>query len=245
MKIKRSVKCLLAAVLIIAILQPGSIVSDTKTYAAGSVSTYNALVSNIKSELLARNTSFSIVYTGPLNGLSAAALFKQAVNDARADSATTAPNEGDYILFSMDKYTVSASTSGSTSTYTANVVYRDSASKEQQVTSKIDQLKNEWGIGSLSDIDKVKFIHDYVVTHVSYDNSRSHYTAYDALIGGSSVCQGYALLTYRLCKTFGIDARIVSGYKKTDSGAKGENHAWNIVKVNGKYYNLEDRKSVV
>ena len=47
------------------------------------------------------------------------------------------------------------------------------------------------------------------------------------------MCQGYATLFYRLALEAGLDARVIAGV------AGGGNHAWNIVKINGSYYNLD------
>ena len=58
-------------------------------------------------------------------------------------------------------------------------------------------------------------------------------SAYDNLINRSSVCQGYALITYKMMKEAGIDCRIVTGE------GKGVSHAWNIVKLDGLWYNID------
>ena len=58
------------------------------------------------------------------------------------------------------------------------------------------------------------------------------YTAYAAMINKTAVCQGYASLLYRLLLECGVDCRVVTGY------GNGGRHAWNIVEVDGKYYNV-------
>ena len=60
-------------------------------------------------------------------------------------------------------------------------------------------------------------------------------TAYAALKYHQAVCQGYAVLTYRLLKELGIDCRIVMG----DAIVEGvrERHAWIMVETEeGKRY---------
>ena len=52
------------------------------------------------------------------------------------------------------------------------------------------------------------------------------------MINKTAVCQGYASLFYRLALDTGVDTRVISG-------EAGGPHAWNIVKLNGKYYNLD------
>lgn len=85
-----------------------------------------------------------------------------------------------------------------------------------------------------SDYEKVQAIYKYLTDNVTYDNThgsdyRLMFTAYGALIDGTSVCQGYASAFYRLCLYEGIDARILAS----------KDHAWNIVEIGGAYYLLD------
>ena len=84
---------------------------------------------------------------------------------------------------------------------------------------------------SWTDAQKVCYVHDYIVTHVQYDNSLTKHNAHDALIGGTAVCQGYALLFQYMMNELGIECDIVSS---TSLG-----HAWNIVKINGAIYHVD------
>lgn len=77
--------------------------------------------------------------------------------------------------------------------------------------------------------EKIKVIYDYVTSHVSYDYTYSKYDAYNALINHTAVCQGYALLMYRMLSAAGLKTRIITG----------GNHAWNIVSIGGLWYNLD------
>ena len=90
-------------------------------------------------------------------------------------------------------------------------------------------------------------IYDYITSHVSYDNeglaaiygsSQSGkdyliFTAYGAEVNGRAVCQGYAAAVYRLMLMAGIDCRVIVG------AVDGTGHAWNIVKLDGKYYYMD------
>ena len=96
----------------------------------------------------------------------------------------------------------------------------------------------KWKIPTVKFDTKDEF-YDYICSNVTYDhdnlNDESYslkYTAYAALINKTAVCQGYASLFYRLALDAGVDTRVISG-------EAGGPHAWNIVKLNGKYYNLD------
>ena len=56
---------------------------------------------------------------------------------------------------------------------------------------------------------------------------------YAALVDKKAVCQGYALLFYRLALENNIDARLIAGL------GNGGPHGWNIVKIGNCYYNLD------
>ena len=82
-----------------------------------------------------------------------------------------------------------------------------------------------------TDMQKVLYIHDYIVTHVSYDPTLSNFTAYDALILGKSVCQGYALLFQYMMNAMGIESDIVSSAEMA--------HSWNMVRIDGTLYHVD------
>ncbi|KFM95170.1 peptidase [Bacillus clarus] len=118
-------------------------------------------------------------------------------------------------------------------TFTLNIKYRESKQQTQYVKTQTKSIVNSIVKTGMDGHEKVKVIHDYIVKHVSYDTSYKAYTAYEALANRSAVCQGYALLTYQLLKEAGIESHIVTGT------GNGQAHAWNIVKIEGKWYHLD------
>ena len=74
-------------------------------------------------------------------------------------------------------------------------------------------------------------IHDYLAIHCAYDESLERYTAYDALVRDSAVCQGYAEAYMDLLRRAGIECIVVSSEEM--------NHAWNQVKLDGRWYNVD------
>ncbi len=57
------------------------------------------------------------------------------------------------------------------------------------------------------------------------------YTAYGALVQKGALCQGFSSAFYRLCLASRVDTRIITSSKMS--------HAWNIVKLGGRYYYLD------
>lgn len=97
----------------------------------------------------------------------------------------------------------------------------------------------------MSDYDKEKLLHDYIVNNTRYDSinynagtvSEDSYTAYGSLIKGTAVCQGYSEVTELLLKMAGLECRIVSGESFRNS--KWSEHVWNIAMIEGAWYHLD------
>ena len=94
----------------------------------------------------------------------------------------------------------------------------------------------------MSEFDKVKAIHDYIVVNVDYPahidmNNRSLFTAEGALVNKLAVCQGYAEAFSLLCHKAGIQTEMVYGI--ADNGQSRESHAWNIVRIDGVWYQID------
>ena len=152
--------------------------------------------------------------------------------------------EGDYLKWHCQGWTVKASISGNSNEgYGLNIFYDvsylSSLEQEEKVDEEVSNLLKSLDLSNKTDYQKVKAIYDYICSNVTYDhdnlNDKSYslkYTAYAALINKTAVCQGYASLFYRLALDAGVDTRVISG-------EAGGPHAWNIVKLNGKYYNLD------
>ncbi|MEG7965626.1 S-layer homology domain-containing protein [Bacillus cereus group sp. Sample30] len=118
-------------------------------------------------------------------------------------------------------------------TFTLKITYRETKEQTEYVMKQAKAIVSSITQAGMDDHEKVKAIHDYVVKHVSYDTSYKAYTAYEALVNRSAVCQGYALLTYQLLKEAGIENHFVVGT------GDGQPHAWNLVKIENKWYHLD------
>lgn len=139
----------------------------------------------------------------------------------------------DYIRYSMASYVYTIRSLGNHSTIHVEAQYRETKEQSEAVTAEVRQILADILKPGMNDHQKIKAIHDYVVTHVEYDTGLTQYTAYDALFNGKAVCQGYSLLGYRLLTEAGITARIAEG--TVNSGE----HAWNMVLLDGNWYHLD------
>ncbi len=107
----------------------------------------------------------------------------------------------------------------------------------------------------ISEYDTVRQIHDKLIALVNYNDSVAgsvHFskgqdlahTAYGALVADSSgvsncpVCDGYSLAFEYLLQQCGIDAVFIGGKAGSDEEHMG-GHAWNVVKVDGVWYEVD------
>lgn len=79
--------------------------------------------------------------------------------------------------------------------------------------------------------EKALVLHDYLIVNTAYDSSLKKYNAYNCLVEGSAVCQGYALAYKYLMNKCGIECEVVS--------STAMNHAWNYVKIGSDWYHVD------
>lgn len=98
-----------------------------------------------------------------------------------------------------------------------------------------------------NDKEKVRAIFRWITSRISYDTSAlfsgnvGDTSPAGTLKNRSSICMGYAGLFKALCEQAGIECVIIDGYAKGYSYRAGDkigertNHAWNAVKIDGKW----------
>ncbi|MFX0549754.1 transglutaminase domain-containing protein [Hathewaya histolytica] len=114
-------------------------------------------------------------------------------------------------------------------------------SQNEEVTTKVDTIINTIIKKGMSELQKEKAIHDYIVNNTVYNYANyknniydpNDHSAYGPLILGTAVCEGYAKAMNLLLNKVGIESFMVTGL------GNGGPHAWNIVKIDGKYYNVD------
>ncbi len=87
---------------------------------------------------------------------------------------------------------------------------------------------------SMSEYEQVLAFHDYIVNNTEYDLFAP---GYGTLVSGTGVCEDYAMTFALLCWLSGIDCRYVTG--QAYGGGEWGEHAWNKVKVDGTWYNVD------
>lgn len=101
----------------------------------------------------------------------------------------------------------------------------------------------------MNDYAKVKVIHDYLISTSKYDHQNTlnksipaqSYTPYGILFNHIGVCQAYAETFMIFCQLCNIECHMVVGKtNQPEFGYAADSlHAWNIVKINGKYSHID------
>ncbi len=109
------------------------------------------------------------------------------------------------------------------------------ANAKSAYNAKVDELTK--GLSGKSDYEKAKIIHDRVVDTVTYISREGNdQNAYNALVEGKAVCNGYARAYQHLLSKVGIPARYVAGSSINPTTNTPIGHAWNLVKIDGQWY---------
>lgn len=157
---------------------------------------------------------------------------------------TGKPTQGDYIWGNYIECNANFDYGWNSQYYTFTITfsfqYCSTAEQEAIMDIKVPQVLNSLHLSG-TDYEKVRAIYDYITQNITYaydssgqpDSRPVKHSAYGALEEGSAVCQGYATLLYRMLLTAGIDCRYITGT------SSGEGHAWNIVRLGSKYYNVD------
>ena len=114
-----------------------------------------------------------------------------------------------------------------------------------ELEGKAQSILNKIIDKDMTEFDKVKAIHDWLVRNVSYDVDgiksgsvpESSYTAEGLFDTRKAVCDGYSKAFELMAGLAGLSACRVTG--TANNGYSMEKHAWNQVKVDGEWYNID------
>lgn len=109
---------------------------------------------------------------------------------------------------------------------------------QKALSARIEKLARP--AQKLSDLEKEKYIHDFICENIQYDKLKKPYS--HEIIGplghGVGVCEGIAKSVKALCDALGVWCIIAICGNNPEKGIKYR-HTWNIAKIDGKYYHLD------
>lgn len=87
----------------------------------------------------------------------------------------------------------------------------------------------------ISDYEKVKYIYEYIIDGTEYNlTAEDSQNICSVFLNGESVCMGYARAMQYLLLEQDILCTVVNG-----TANQGEEHAWNLLLLDGQYYHLD------
>ncbi|GEK33940.1 transglutaminase domain-containing protein [Kurthia sibirica] len=193
--------------------------------ASKTVTSISQLKNEVYSNVKGYSNSFEVIYTGDMSQ------FNKEVK-------TILPkimDMDDMVAGTLKSYQYRVENSEATeSKISYKVDYFTSKTKDASADAKITKEVSKIKKSAKSDYDKVKEVNDFIVRNTRYGgNSMERYTAYGLMNNKYAVCQGYALVAYKMLEKLGLPVRYVVGT------SMNQDHAWNKVKVDGKWYNLD------
>lgn len=190
-----------------------------------------------------------VIYTTINNGWSEFSFYCDDSYDSCYDDINTIAKDDDIlgnINNFVDPYNTFNTISLSINTFNKVTITIDKVYSEndiETINTFIDARYKELIKDSMSDYDKIKKIHDYIINNTIYDkekeatvleNGVSNYkyrsnTAYGAFFNGRALCGGYtdAMALF-------LDKMNIPNYR-----ISSENHIWNLVYINGEWKHLD------
>ena len=158
-------------------------------------------------------------------------LTKEEVLQLYSDLVGSAPE-----LFYLDKKIQYFYGSQSFARTVTSVEFFYTMTTEERVSAKIAYEKELSEIvsqvdSSLSEAEKALWVHDYLVASFGYDSEMKNYSAYSLFRDRKGVCQAYALAYTAILRRLGMEAVMIA--------SPSQGHAWNLVKVNGRWYHVD------
>ena len=201
-------------------------------FAAGPV--YNSSPS--QNEILRYELAYETIYDAAASGAQTADLSSCRITDEEAvqvyaDLIASAPE----FFFLSNKIYIDYvpgifgnSAIRLTFTYLMNPKEREAASivYENELSRIAAMVDPNW-----SEAEKALFVHDYLISVYSYDESGTTFDTYNLITSRKGVCQAYSLFYAAILRELGMEAVMTP--------SPDMNHAWNQVKVDGVWYHVD------
>lgn len=97
------------------------------------------------------------------------------------------------------------------------------------VEEKADAIAAECNRNCSTDYEKAVWLHDWILDHITYDNTMTYCSAEGALARGTGTCESYHRAYVMLLNRVGIPTGRVTG----------NGHVWTAVKLDGEWYQVD------
>lgn len=117
-----------------------------------------------------------------------------------------------------------------------NYIYTEEGIEErkEQIDKSIKEIRKEIE-NEEDDYVKLKYVYEFLIEQTVYDlENIDNQNISSVFLEGRSVCSGYAKSLQYIMQQEDIPCMLVLG-----TGKSGEDHAWNLVKINGSWYYVD------
>ena len=141
------------------------------------------------------------------------------------------------IFWTNRKYSVSY-TGGKVSSvrFYYNELAENLAAEKARVEAEVQKILK--AVSGMNILEAERYIHDYIIEETVYvSNSPYNQNLYSTLVNHETVCAGYARAFQYLMHR--LDAACYYCHGMAGSGNDRGRHAWNVVELNGNWYNID------
>lgn len=210
-----------------------------------------SLISNVSGTVTSESELVDLIHDSLLN-LNTDVTFEVSGNWFDADVLYRAVFDKVHDVYMIDAFGLYAYVASWTTNGAGNLVYSlqfefiDDCSVDeirdmrQKIEDRCKEIVRDLDLANKTDYEKIVAIDQFLCDNVYYPNEpyiAQDHTPYGTLFSGRAVCEGYARTVKILCDLCGMDCYYVVGYCNNDPINGG--HGWNLVKVDGDYYQLD------
>lgn len=123
------------------------------------------------------------------------------------------------------------------------ITYKNSSEDIQEINRIIDDFVNDNISDDMEDYEKIQAAYEFILNNYKYQKHATNNNDFDNLLkersilsglnGEGVVCDAYSMLFSKMMDSLGYENSIVTGT------ANGVSHAWNSVKIDDKWYNID------
>lgn len=130
---------------------------------------------------------------------------------------------------------------------TVKVTYLYTRSEINAINLGVDDLLKKTIKNGMSDYDKIKAVHDYIINNTKYDVERNQgtntahnsYIAYGPLYEGLATCNGYTDLMAIVLARLNINNYKIATTPDRLNDSSSAGHIWNAVYINNQWLHLD------
>ncbi len=143
-------------------------------------------------------------------------------------------------LGSLSSHKVELSSGSNPNYYGEGIVsYDDLKSRVKLVSDTRNKIIEQ--LQGYSQYEQIMYLHDWMINNFEYAATETQadvHNIYGAFTNKKIVCEGYARTFKYILDGLGIDCVLISG-SATNSNEETESHAWDYVKLDGKWYAID------